>query len=216
MTGGFLAGSLLVAGLLFTDDPALTVALAGAVGYPLVAYAVVVAPDPTDVLPPRAVAAVGALLGLAATAVVAVTAAAPPADRAFLGLLAGLAFALPAVAYRVRYGPPGGPSPRRTVAAAAGVGAACLVAGPLVGAPLPAAAVGGVVALAGGRYALARGYRPAHRERRRGLLAGVAVALALLGVGLSAAVPLDGVLPGAAVAALGPAVYHALASESVA
>lgn len=216
VTGGFLALSLLFAGLLFTDDATLTVLLAGTVGYPLAAYAVVHAEDPTDVLPPTAVLVAGLVVGVAAAAVVGVTARVPLPARAFFALFAGLAFALPGLAYRVRYGPETGPAPAPVAAGSLAVGGTLLLAGLFARAPLYAAAAGLLVGLAGGLFAYARGYRPTHRTRQRSLVAGAGFGGVLVAVGLATGVPLSQGVTVAVAATLGPAVYHALTSDAAA
>lgn len=215
VVGVTLAGSLLLAGLLFTDDPALTVVLAGATLYGFLAYAVTHSPDPTDVLVPRAVLALGAIAGVAAAGVVALYGETAAPARLFQAILVGLGFALPAAGYRVSYGGPGGPPPGPTAIVALVSGLAVLVAGLLVGAALYAAVSGLLIGLAGALYARARGLSLTHRTRRRSTVAGVTIAVALVGLGVATAVPVAQALPVAAVVALGPAVYHALASRPV-
>jgi hypothetical protein len=216
VVGVFLAASVLLAGLLFADDATLTVLLAAAVGYPSVAYAVVHADDPTDVLPPRAVLVVGVLLAATGALVVGLTARVALPGRAFLALLVGLVLGLPAAAYRVRYGTATGPAPGVVAAGAILGGTGVLLAGLLVRAPVYATAAGLVVGLAGGLYASARGYRASHRARRRSLLAGLGVGTLLVGVGVATGVPLASALAVGVAATLGPAVYHALASDAAA
>jgi hypothetical protein len=212
VVGVTLAGSLLLAGLLFTDDPALTVVLAGTTLYGFLAYAVTHSADPTDVLVPRIVFPLGVIAGVAAAGTVAVYGATPAPARPFQAIVVGLGFALPAAGYRVSYGGPGGPPPGPTAVAGLATGLAVVVAGLLVGAALYAAVAGLLLGLAGTLYARARGLSPSHRTRRRSTAAGVAIAVALVGLGVATAVPVAQALPVAAVVALGPAVYHALAS----
>jgi hypothetical protein len=214
VTGSVLGGSLLLAGLLFTNDPALTVVLAGAVVYGFVAYAVVHDGNPTNVLPPRVVLGAGTLVGLAAAGVVAAYGATPLPARGFLAVVVGLGFLLPTAAYRVSYGAATGPSPVRTATGCVLGGVGLVVGGLIAGATLYAAVAGLLVALAGLLYARSRGVSPSHRTRRRWAAVGVGLAVAILGLGVATAVPVAQALPVAAVLALGPAAYHALASDA--
>ncbi|WP_143423149.1 hypothetical protein [Halegenticoccus soli] len=225
VTGVFLALSLFVSGVVLTGDLPATTLAALAVGFPFVAHAVRHADDPTDVLRPDAVLLGGATAGATVWAVVALDG--PPAStprRVLLGAVVAGALALPAAAYHVGYGERRNPlSPRATFALAALVAAATVGYGVLVGAPLLGSLTALALFLGGGLYLNARGAPLGYRLRRRLVVAGLALGVAVAIGGVVAfrgtvaaggeAASTAWVVAGATIL-LGPSLYHALSVEA--
>ena len=182
--------------------------------YPFVLYAVVHDDDPTTALPARAVGLVGGLLGL--LLVLDAFATAPSLVGLLRGGFLGLLVALPPAAYAVAYGDSGSATPvpaRPVFAGTLAVGLLLVVAGVVAGTAFGAAS-GGLVALAGGLYARARGYRPSRETRLGGVAAGVLLGAALVVLGLTR----EGAEPSSMLAAAGvvlaPGVYYALTVQT--
>lgn len=187
------------------------VVAAAVVGYPFAAYAAHTSADPTGVLPPRVVVAVGALA--AGVVFFDVVRSFPAGTRTLLfGWLLALCVFLPVAAYGGRYGSLPTVLPSRPVAAVTTLAAAGIVALGASAAPLYATASSLLVFLAGALFADARG--GLGRRRRRQLpLAGLLTASALVVVGTLLGGPLEPWVLGALVAAFGPLVAYGLTAE---
>jgi len=184
-------------------------AVVGAVfGYPFAAYAVHTDADPTTVLPPRPVAAIGGLLA-AGILVDVVRLFSPTASTLLFGLPFALGVFLPLAAYATRYGsPPAWLSPRRVDWGCTVVAAGLLAAGIAVGAATSGAASALLVYVAGGVFA-ARSAGGSSRPRRR-LVAGLVVTAGLVTAGVAIGGPLDPWVTSALAAAFGPLLVVAL------
>jgi len=184
-------------------------AVVGAVfGYPFAAYAVHTDADPTTVLPPRPVAAIGGLLA-AGILVDIVRLFSPTASAVLFGLPFALGVFLPLAAYATRYGsPPAWLSPRRVDWGCTVVAAGLLAAGIAVGAATSGAASALLVYVAGGVFA-ARPAGGSSRPRRR-LVAGLVVTAGLVTAGVAIGGPLDPWVTSALAAAFGPLLVVAL------
>lgn len=211
VAGAVLGGAAAAFSLAVTGDVARSVLLGALLSYPFTAYAVYHDDDPTTVLPPTAVLALGCLLGAATALDVAVGGG---ASRAVDGLFLGLLLALPAAAYAAHYGVRGPSLPPRSVAVASTLaGAALAVGGGLAGAPATGAGSGLLVGLAGALYARSRGVGLDRRARRLAVAAGLALGGALVVVGAALGGPLGPWIAVAVAVVLGPGIYHALSVE---
>jgi hypothetical protein len=217
LVGGVLAATALLYGLLFPVSLAPAVVVAVAVALPFVAFAVIRSPDPTTVLPPRAVLAAGPAAGVAfglAIALVPRWGVGPPTpDLALVGLGVALALALSAVGYALSYGgiPTAAPAAAALVTPVAGL--AVVAAAAAVGRTTLGLLDGTALGLAGPLYAAVHGVGPEFVTRRRVVAAG-----ALAGSALVVAATLD-VVPGflfavGLAAVVWPAAYHALVMDA--
>jgi hypothetical protein len=214
LTGLFLGLSLFVFGILFTGDVPRTTISSVVVCYPFAGYAVYHSPDPTEVLPPRVVAAAGVLVGVVAGLWALVGAA--PADLLRIGLLAGvvtLVVALPTLAYAIRYGEqplPVPPAVALGVGTVAGVG--FLVAGLVADAALLASVNAVLSFLAGALYASSRGFDAVRRFGRGVVLAGALLGIALVAGGVVVGPPEPWIVEGVAVS-LATTLYYVAVVE---
>ena len=185
-------------------------AVVGAVfGYPFAAYAVHTDTDPTTVLPPRPVAAIGGLLA-AGILIDVVRLFSPTASSLLFGLPFALGVFLPLAAYATRYGsPPAWLSPRRVDWGCTVVAAGLLVAGIGGGAATSGAASALLVYVAGGVFAARPAVGGSGRPRRR-LVAGLVVTAGLVTAGVAIGGPLDPWVTSALAAAFGPLLVVAL------
>ncbi|WP_411965185.1 hypothetical protein [Haloferax sp. YSMS24] len=181
--------------------------LFGAVAcYPFAAFGVVRSEDPTDALPPTYVLGVGVALGVLTLGSALLE---RPSVGLVPGLLAGTLVVLPPAAYATHFGADVNPlSPSQTLAVCATIGALFLGAAPLVGSL--SAVLGLVVALSGALYANARGFRPTHRQRRLGIVAGVVAGSAVAWFGLAMRLPLGATTTAAVALVLAPSLFVAL------
>jgi hypothetical protein len=211
VTGGLLAVVLGAFVLFSLGDVYSAVVAAAVAGYPFVAYATHTSEDPTGVLPPRVVVAVGALA--AGVVFFDVVESFPAGTRTLLfGWLLALCVFLPVAAYGARYGSLPTVLPARPVAAVTTLAAAGTVAFGASAAPLYATASSLLVFVAGVTFANARG--GVDRRRRRQLpLAGLLTASVLVVVGTLLGGPLEPWVLGALVAAFGPLVVYGLTAE---
>lgn len=209
LTGLVLSLTVLVAGLLFTGDVLRSVLAFAVLCYPFVGFAVLRSEDPTTVLHPTAVLAVGALVG------VVVWVAALWADRSLGSVLFGLFLALlavlPAAAYRVHFGSRPPVDPRRAGVVATLLAVCCLALALVADETLFGVADALLLGVGAGLYADHQGVRPTPRTRRL-LVAGgavVGVGVVVAGVALGPRGLGDWTVVGIA-AVLGPSVYVAL------
>ncbi|WP_224333067.1 hypothetical protein [Haloprofundus halobius] len=218
VTGALLSLSLLVSSLVLTGDVLRTTLVAVLLGYPFAAYAVVHDEKPTNVLPPMAVLALGALVGLvllAEATLGGVRTTTPLAGFTFGVLLALVAF-LPPLVYYLRYGTAVNPlSPTRTAFGCLGVAVGLLAVGFFADTALYATADALLVSLTGALYAARRGALPSPSTRRLCVLGGVAAGVCLLAVGSALGVALDEWVVVAAALMFGPSAYYALTVEYV-
>lgn len=211
VTGLLLGLSTLLSGVVLAGEVLTTSLLSALVAYPFVAYAVVSDDDPTTVMPPRVILALGAFFGVALL-VVSLLSDPSPANALF-GLLAGLLVSLPPVAYAVSFEAGVNPlSPRKTVVAGVGVGVALLVFGLAVGSASYGAADALLVGLSAAVYGAARGVRFDARTKRAAVAVGVVLGVAVVAVGVSRGEPLGDWLAVAMTLTLAPSVYYALTS----
>jgi hypothetical protein len=215
VTGGFLALTVLVSGVVFTGDVARSVLTAAIVGTPFGVYAVHHSDDPTAVLPPRVVLATAALLA----GVLFVAAVPGPVERLprrlLYALFVALAVGVPLAAYAVNYGRLRPIPPRATAVGTALLGVVLLVVGPLVGDAVLGAVDAVLVFLAGSGYADVHGVGTSRRMRRALVVAGGLLCVALVGLGVvlgSSATLLPWLVAGIA-AALAPSLHYALSVE---
>jgi hypothetical protein len=186
VTGLLLALPAFGFGAVFGDDLALTALLSATVLYPFAGYAVYHSDDPTSVLPPRVVAAVGTLAGVA-TGVAALLGAGPGRllAAALFAVFCLVAVALPPVAYAVVHDPDVLPlSPRAVLFAGAALAVAVLPLGAVAREPLLAAVTAGVVFLAAGFHAARAGVDVAGRLGRPLVAGGLLVGLLLAAGGV--------------------------------
>lgn len=211
VTGLLLGISTLASGLVLADEIVISSLLSALVAYPFVAYAVSRDDDPTTVMPPRAILAVGACFGLALF--VASLLEGPSPARALFGLFTALLVALPPAAYAVRFGANVNPlPPRTTVLAGVAAGLALLVVGLLADAAAYGAADALLVSLSAAVYGTARGVRFDARTKRAAVVAGVLLGVAVVAVGVARGEPLGDWLAAATAVTLAPSVYYALTS----
>jgi hypothetical protein len=218
VTGALLSLSFLVSAFVFTGDVMRTTLTAVAIGYPFAAYAVVHDDDPTNVLPPTAVVALGALVGvvLLADATLGGFATATPLAGFTFGLLLALFALLPPLAYYIRYGRSMNPvSAAQTALGCFGVACGLLVLGSVADTPLYAAADAFFISLTGGLYAARKGALPSPSTRRLLVLGGVAAGVCLLALRSIIGVALGEWVIVAAVLVFAPSVYYALTIEYV-
>jgi len=181
--------------------------------YPFAVYAVYHDDDPTTVLPPRAVAVAGGLLGAVPFAD-AVVADAPLPGVALRGAFLGLLVAAPAWAYALGYGRAARlPDGRLSLAGAGVAGAALLLVGLLVGTPFGAAAAL-VVWLTGALAARSAGFRATEDARLGAVGAGVVLGVALLFATLLWGRTTAAAVLSAVTLAIAPAVYYGLTAET--
>jgi hypothetical protein len=127
--------------------------------------------------------------------------------------LLGSIVALPPLTYAVGYDRSLGPAPRSALYAGVAVAVAVPVVGVIAGTWYGAPA-GFLLGLAGGLYADHRGYYLTRRQRGGAVVAGLALAVAVAVLGVTAgAVPLAVVLSAVALLAT-PAVFFALTVET--
>ncbi|QZP36613.1 hypothetical protein [Halobaculum magnesiiphilum] len=182
--------------------------------YPFALYAIYHDDDPTTVLPPRAVALAGTVVGAVLVADATVTATGGVADATLRGTFLGLVVAAPAWAYAVGYAParslPGG---RAILLTGAVGGAALLLAGLLLGTPFGAAAAL-LVWVFGALAARSAGLAVTPTARLGAVAGGVVLGVAVLFAALIAgSVSLAAVLSALALA-LAPAVFYGLTVET--
>lgn len=211
VTGLFLGLSTLVSGVVLAGDVLTTSLLSALVSYPFVAYAVVRDDDPTTVMPPRAILALGAFFGVSLLA--ASLLEDPSPANALFGLFVGLLLALPPVAYAVYFEADVNPlSPRATVFAGVSLGIVLLVAGLLVDSASYGAADALLVGLSAAVYGTARGVRFDARTKRAAVAVGGVLGVAVVAVGVSRGEPLGEWIAVAMALTLAPSVYYALTS----
>ncbi|MFC6826830.1 hypothetical protein [Halopelagius fulvigenes] len=211
VTGLLLGLSTLVSGVVLAGDVVGTSLLAALVSYPFVAYAVSRDDDPTTVMPPRAILAVGVCFGLALF--VASLLDGPSPATALFGLFAGLLVLLPPAAYAVRFGADVNPlSPRTTVFAGVVAGLSLLVVGLLADAAAYVTTSALLVSLSAAVYGTARGVRFDARTKRAAVAVGVLLGVAVVAVGVARSEPLGDWLAAATAVTLAPSVYYALTS----
>ncbi|WP_224448010.1 hypothetical protein [Haloprofundus salilacus] len=218
VTGAFLSLSFLVSSLVLTGDVLRTTLVAVALGYPFAAYAVVHDDDPTAVLPPMAVLALGCLVGtvLLVEATLGGIALASPLAGFTFGILLALLALLPPLGYYLRYGAAVNPlTPARTALACLGLAVGLLSLGFIADTALYATADALLVSLTGGLYAARRGAFPSPSTRRLFVLVGVAAGVCLLAVVTALGVAVDEWTVVAAALVFGPSAYYALTVEYV-
>lgn len=211
VTGLFLGLSTLVSGVVLTGEVLTTSLLSALVSYPFVAYAVGADEDPTTVVPPRVVLALGAFFGVSSLTVSLLDG--PTPENALFGLFVGLLLAVPPAAYAVYFEADVNPlSPRATVFAGVALGIALLVAGLLVGAASYGAADALLVGLSAAVYGAARGVRFAARTKRAAVAVGGGLGVAVVAAGVGRGGPLGEWIAVAMALTLAPSVYYALTS----
>ncbi|QCJ47060.1 hypothetical protein [Haloprofundus sp. MHR1] len=218
VAGTLLSLSFLVSSLVLTGDVLRTTLVAVLLGYPFVAYAVVHDENPTNVLPPTAVLALGGLVGavLLVEATLGGVRASTPLAGVTFGVLLALLALLPPLAYYLRYGSPLNPlSPAQTALGCLGVAVALLCLGAVADTVLYATADALLVSLTGGLYAAHAGVVPSPSTRRLFVFGGVAAGVCLLAVGSALGVTLDEWVVVAAALVFGPSAYYALTVEYV-
>ncbi|KTG10688.1 hypothetical protein AUR64_05680 [Haloprofundus marisrubri] len=216
VTGALLSLSFLVSSLVLTGDVLRSTLVAVFLGYPFVAYGVVHDDDPTNVLPPMAVLALGGLVGvvLLAEATLGGSRAATPLSGFTFGVLLGLLALLPPLVYYLRYGAAVNPlTPGKTALGCFVVAVGLLAVGFLADTVLYATADALLVSLTGALYAARRGALPSPSTRRLLVFGGVAAGVCLLAVGSALGVTLDEWVVVAAALTFGPSAYYALTVE---
>ncbi|WP_224270348.1 hypothetical protein [Haloprofundus salinisoli] len=218
VAGAFLSLSLLVSSLVLSGDVLRSTLAAVALGYPFAAYAVVHDEDPTNVLPPTAVLALGGLVGLVllGEATLGGVRALTPVAGVTFGVLLALLALLPPLAYYLRYGSPLNPlSPARTAFGCLGFAVGLLAVGSFADTVLYATADALLVSLTGALYAARKGVVPSPSTRRLLIFGGVAAGVCLLAAGSVLGVTLDEWVVVAAALVFGPSAYYALTVEYV-
>ncbi|WP_253737364.1 hypothetical protein [Halohasta salina] len=212
LVAGALLGVVFGGFVLFSVGEFYSAVVVGAAfGYPFVAYAVHTDTDPTTVLPPRPVVAVGGLLG-GGILVDVVRLFSPPTAALLFGLPFALGVVLPLAAYAARYGsPPAWLSPRRVEWACTVGAAGLLAAGIAAGAGVSGAVSALLVYVAGGVFAV-RSAPPSRRHQRRRLVAGLVAAAGLVIVGVTTAGLPDPWVTAALAAVFGPLLVVALSA----
>ncbi|WP_277554363.1 hypothetical protein [Halobaculum limi] len=182
--------------------------------YPFAVYAVYHDDDPTTVLPTRAVAVAGTLVGLILVGDAVVTASGDVAAATLRGTFFGLLVAAPAWAYAVAYTPARRlPDGRRSLLVGGVAGAVLLLAGVGLGSPFGAAAAL-LVWVASALAARSAGFYATEDTRLGAVGVGVVLGLAVLFAALvSGRVSATAVVSAVALA-LAPAVYYGLTVET--
>ncbi|MFO7834262.1 MAG: hypothetical protein R6V31_09480 [Halohasta sp.] len=209
LVAGGLLGTVFGGFVLVSVGEFYSAAVVGAVfGYPFAAYAVHTDPDPTTVLPPGPIVAIGGLLA-AGILVDVVRLFSPTASTLLFGLPFALGVFLPLAAYAARYGsPPRWLSPRRVEWGCTAVAVGLLAAGIAAGAAVTGSASALLVYLAGGLFATRPAVDGTSHSRRR-LVAGLIVAAGLLTAGVAVGGPLDPWVTTALAAIFGPLLVAA-------
>jgi len=210
LVAGGLLGVVFGGFVLFSVGELYSAAVVGAAfGYPFAAYAVHTDADPTTVLPPRPVAAIGGLLA-AGVLVDVLRVFSPNASTLLFGLPFALGVFLPLAAYAARYGSPPPWLPNRRVEWGCTVLAiGLLAAGIAVGAAVSGSVSALLIYVAGGVFA-ARPAAGGRGQQRHRLVAGLLAATGLVIVGVTTAGPLDPWVTAALAAVFGPLLVVAL------
>ncbi|MXR41720.1 hypothetical protein GRX01_10270 [Halobaculum sp. WSA2] len=212
LTGVLLAVPIGAFALWATGDLSRSLLTGVALLYPFSVYAIYHDDDPTAVLPPRAVAVAGTLVGAVLVADAAATGG--TAAATLRGALMGLLVAAPAWIYAVTYAPVRTlPDGRALLLAGAGGGVALLLAGLLLGTPFGAAAAL-VLWITGAIAARAAGFAATPTARLGAVAAGAVLGVAVLFAALFAGSVSPAAVLSAVALALAPALYYGLTVET--
>ncbi|SHH14125.1 hypothetical protein [Halobaculum gomorrense] len=214
LTGLLLAAPVGAFALWATSDLSRSLLTGVGLLYPFAVYAVHHDDDPTAVLPPRAVAAAGTLVGGLVVADAVATAALGSGVATLRGVFFGLLVAAPAWAYAVGYAPRRSlPNGRALLLAGVVAGAALLVAGLFLETPFGAAAAL-VLWIAGALAARSAGFAASADARLGAVAAGVVLGVAILFAALLVGSVSSAAVLSAVALALAPAVYYGVTVET--